>query len=145
MNKRKSRALKVVAGVLHGFLCMYTGFFACTLACMRVHFFICVYTCFYACTLVSMRVHWLLGMYTGFFACITFPAHLWGHSWSYGGPIDNNLIKSILHAIICILFDFNGARSNRTRDVLFGPPLGALLVLWWSDRKYTSSNQFYMS
>ena len=106
---------------------------------------------------------------------ISSPAHLLGHSWSYGelesGPIENilgqidyicpnrlclifmkldhadqiyslwptfavtrgpmlgqgvrrskiYLFKSVLYVPICIMFDFQGARSNRSRDILRGP------------------------
>ena len=37
-------------------------------------------------------------------------------------------IKSTIHVLICILFDFHGARSNKTRDILFGPLSGPVLV-----------------
>ena len=39
-NKCKSGALKVAGGVLHGLLCMYTGFYACTGVCP----YLCGYT-----------------------------------------------------------------------------------------------------
>ena len=69
-------ALKVAGGVLHGLLCMYTGFYACTLIPLHVHWFLCMYTSFYACTLISIHVHWFLCMYTVFYACTLVSMHV---------------------------------------------------------------------
>ena len=50
-NKCKSGALKVAGGVAWVYL--------------HVHWFLCMYTGFCACTLVYVHVHWFLFMYTG--------------------------------------------------------------------------------
>ena len=64
------------------------------------------------------------------------------------GPTKIYPIQSILLVPIYIILGFHGDRSNRTRYILFGPPLGPLLALWWAGvwahRKCTPSNRFYL-
>ena len=72
---------------------------------------------------------------------ISSPVRLWAHSWSYSGPQSRpNENIPFLVGPSCPnihFFDFHGATSNKSRNILSGPPLWPLLVLWWADRKYT--------
>ena len=81
---------------------------------------------------------------------ISSPVHLSDDSWPMVGrsvdPPKIYPIQSILLVPIYVILGFHGDRSNRRRYILFGPPLGPLLALWWAGgqahRKYNPSHRF---